>query len=197
MGSRADNRPRILVTGFGPFPGVPDNPTGGLVRSLPSHLLGLKVHRWVLPVSWQRGPEHLARAVDRVVPHLVLMLGVGRANALELQAYNRMDGRPDVDDELRLPGPIMPTRATDHALRCGWPVPELVGQMRGRGHELVVSRDAGRYLCNACFYRSFELPATAGSGFLHVAPGPYQGLSDPRRLLLTDLIRALDLWLRT
>ena len=34
-------RPRILVTGFGPFPGMPENPTSEIVRSLPRRLMGL------------------------------------------------------------------------------------------------------------------------------------------------------------
>ena len=157
-------RPRILVTGFGPFPGMPENPTADLVRSLPRRLMGLKVHRRVLPVSWARSPEHLQRAVDQVVPHLALMLGVAgqdQTGRLETQALNRMDGRPDADGALLLPGPIEPKRRMEHALKCHWPTEQLVDALRARNHDLVCSEDAGRYLCNYTYYRAFSTPLPA------------------------------------
>jgi pyroglutamyl-peptidase len=193
-------RPRILVSGFGAFPGMPENPTSDLVRSLPRRLMGLKVHRRVFPVSWERSPKQVQRSVETVVPHLLLMLGVARQDCtgrLELQATNRLDGRPDGDGQLLLPGPIVPIRPMSHTLNCHWPCEDLVQKMRRRGHDLELSKDAGRYLCNRSYYGAFEAPTTAGVGFLHVAPGAYSGLSDPRRKLVCDLIRALDLWLRT
>ena len=192
-------RPRILVTGFGSFPGVPENPTADLVRSLPRRIMGLKVHRRVLPVSWARSSEVLERAVDRVVPHLVLMLGVATQEAtgrLETRALNRLDGRPDSDGDLLLPGPIVPTRDLEHARNCHWPIDEFIKSLHVKGHRIVSSENAGRYLCNHTYYKAFDVPASAGVGFLHVAPGTYQDRCDPRRQLLVDLIRALDLWLR-
>lgn len=193
-------RPRILVTGFDVFPGVPDNPSARLARSLPCRIMGLKVHRRVLPVSWARSTPMLARAVDRVVPHFVLMLGVAQQEAtgrLETQALNRLDGRPDGDGELLLPGPIAPTRGMDHALRCHWPIDQIVRTLHVKGHHIERSDDAGRYLCNHTYYNAFDVPASAGVGFLHIRSGAYQGVNDPRRRLLLDVIRALDLWLRT
>ena len=193
-------RPRILVTGFGPFPGVPTNPTAELVCSLPRRIMGLKVHRRVLPVSWERSSQVLARAVDRVVPHLVLMLGVATQEAtgrLETRALNRLDGRPDADGALMLPGPIVPTRKLEHALTCHWPIDDFVKSLHVKGHHIVSSDNAGRYLCNHTYYSAFDCPASAGVGFLHVAPGVFTDRHDPRRKLLVDLIRTLDLWLRT
>ena len=193
-------RPRILVTGFGPFPGMPENPTSEIVRSLPRRLMGLKVHYRVLPVSWQHSSEHLNRAVDLVVPHLVLMLGVSNQEScarLEMQAYNRLDGRPDDAGNLLLPGPIDPTKPMTHKRVCHWPTEEMVKMLRAKGHDAAVSDDPGRYLCNHTFYSAFDAPAPAGVGFLHVAAGAFTGRKDPRRRLLSDLIRALDLWLRT
>ena len=192
-------RPRILVTGFGSFPGVPENPTTDLVCSLPRRIMGLKVHRRVLPVSWERSSQVLTRAVDRVVPHLVLMLGVATQEAtgrLETRACNRLDGRPDGDGALMLPGPIVPTRVIEHTLNCHWPIDEFVKALHVKGHHIVSSTNAGRYLCNHTYYNAFSCPASAGVGFLHVSPGAWTGRYDPRRKLLIDLIRALDLWLR-
>ncbi len=193
-------RPRILITGFGAFPGMPDNPTSDLVRSLPRRLMGLKVHYRVLPVSWEHSAEHLSRAIDLVVPHLVLLCGVSHQEScvhLEMQAWNRLDGRPDASGELRLPGPIDPTRPMTHVRTCHWPIEDFVKGLRSKGHDAKSSKDPGRYLCNHTFYSAFDMPAPAGVGFLHIAPGPFTGRKDPRRQALGDLVRTLDLWLRT
>jgi pyroglutamyl-peptidase len=162
--------------------------------------MGLKVHRRVLPVTWERAAPALARGVDQVVPHLVLMLGVATQDMtgrLENRAFNRLDGRPDAEGALMLPGPIVPTRPMDHSRSCHWPIEQLVKSLHLRGHQLTESNNAGRYLCNHTYYNAFDCPAPAGVGFLHVAPGPLENRHDPRRRLILDLIRALDLWLRT
>jgi len=54
----------ILVTGFGPFPGAPRNPTGALVRTLSRHRRsGLRIVSHVFETSYA--------AVDRDLPALI------------------------------------------------------------------------------------------------------------------------------
>ena len=68
----------VLVTGFGPFPGVSDNPTARLVRALDGLQIGrATVIGRVLPVSYRRGPEQAVRlARDH---RAVLVVGTGVA----------------------------------------------------------------------------------------------------------------------
>jgi len=190
---------RILVCGFGPFPGVTDNPTTALVRSLPWNLAGFNVHRWVLPVSWQHSGAWLRRRVQTVSPHVLLLTGVGSREGyvqLETVAINQQDGQPDALDEMLLPGPIDPRQKVGHQKPCPWPVADLVEGLQRRGHPIESSDDAGRYLCNHTFYEAVDLPVPAGVGFMHVRGGGYEGLRDPRRLALMELIKSLHLVLR-
>ncbi len=190
---------RILVCGFGAFPGVTDNPTTDLVRSLPWRLGGFNVHRWVLPVSWQDSSAWLRRRVRAVSPHLLLLTGVGSREGcaqLESGADNRQNGQPDVQGDMLLPGPIDPRRKLTHRKSCPWPVGDLVEGLQRRGHLVEESSDAGSYLCNHTLYQALDLGVPAGTGFLHVRGGGYEGLGDPRRLAMMELIRSLHLVLR-
>ena len=198
-GSVQPKADRILVCGFGPFPGVPDNPTTALVRSLPWRLGGFNVHRWVLPVSWQQSGAWLRRRVQSVSPDLLLLTGVGSQAGtaqLETGATNRQDGRPDAFGDMLLPGPIDPRQKLGHRKNCPWPISDLVEGLQRRGHHVQASDDAGAYLCNHTLFHALDLPIPADSGFFQVRGGGYEGLADPRRLALMDLIRSLHLVLR-
>ena len=49
-------RPRVLITGFGPFPGVPDNPSSWLAEALAAGAAAqadAELHARVLPTEWQ------------------------------------------------------------------------------------------------------------------------------------------------
>ena len=70
----------ILVTAFGPFPGVPVNPTCAVLTQVqrdwdefgPSRpLVAVK-----LPVSYSRAPDQLAELLTRHRPALTICLGV-------------------------------------------------------------------------------------------------------------------------
>ena len=45
---------RVLLTGFGPFPGAAINPSAWLAETLPGHVRGLDcdLHAKVLPTEW-------------------------------------------------------------------------------------------------------------------------------------------------
>ena len=48
-------RPRVLVTGFGPFPGIAENPSAWLAETLAAEppMLDAELHTRVLPTAWQ------------------------------------------------------------------------------------------------------------------------------------------------
>ncbi|MCA9488789.1 MAG: hypothetical protein KC621_02680 [Myxococcales bacterium] len=162
---------RVLVTGFGPFPGVPDNPSGRLARSVDGARIGDAIVTGIeLPVHWDRGPDgalHAARELDAA---LVVGLGVamGRAGVqVERRAVRVEVGRPDARGEVaaRLEGP-QEVRATLDTTR-------LASALGAR-----VSDDAGRYVCNAWLYRvtsGLRVPV----GFVHI---PAEGLARHRLL---------------
>lgn len=161
----------ILVTGFGAFPGVVDNPTATLVRAVDGRSVrGRPVIGRVLPVAYERGPDEAVATARSAGAALVVGLGVavGRERvAVEARAVRVCEG-PDVDGWC----PEVPGDGPE-VVRSTLDVPALAAALGAD-----VSHDAGRYVCNAWLYRvtrALDVPV----GFVHVPPA---GLH-PERLL--------------
>lgn len=155
---------KVLVTGFGPFPGTPHNPTDALCRSVTGLRVGdHELRGVVLPVSYRRGPDAAIAEALALGPDLALVLGLGVAGARSgvwvERTARRVDAGPlDVDgrSDAALSGPDE-VRATLDVDR--------LAEALGAG----LSDDAGRYVCNAWLYRVAQaVPAPVG--FVHVPP---------------------------
>src|SRR5262245_54023427 len=91
-------RPRILVTGFGPFPGFAENPSAWLVETLaareaPHTALDARI----LTTAWD-DVALMPRLYRSLQPHAMIHFGVsGRAKAfhIEASAHNRVARRAD------------------------------------------------------------------------------------------------------
>ena len=155
---------RILITGFGPFPGIIENASAHVAPLLAERagreLPGTKVAAAVLPTEWEAGPRDLEKLITDFQPSVCLHLGVsGWATGVvqETHARNRAAERPDaagrVPTSRRLiedaPALLVPAR-TSQVLALGGP-----GQ-------------SGDYVCNAVFFHSLWL-ARQQAGRRHVA----------------------------
>jgi len=151
----------ILVTGFGPFLKVSDNPSGRLALSLDGRTLaGHKVVGRVLPVSYERAPAlTLALVGEQGVFSLVLGTGVATTRTtacVESVAHAECGQQPDVDGQCMLQLGHKEVASTLDAARLA----DCLGA--------ELSSDAGGYVCNAWLYRvAAALPQTA-VGFVHV-----------------------------
>ena len=92
----------ILVTGFGPFPGAPFNPTGPLVKALARMrrpcLADAKIVAHVFPTSYAAVDRDLPRLIARHKPDALLMFGLApRASTvrIETRARNTVSLLPD------------------------------------------------------------------------------------------------------
>jgi len=160
----------LLVTGFGPFLHVTENPSWEAVRDLDGQVVGTLVVRTArLDVTYGDAPRQLQEAIDRVKPDLVLCLGVapGAALRLESTARNRdTKSAPDAagvvrhDRAIRIDGPATITTRL--------PLDRLRGALRADGFEVVDSDDAGGYLCNHVFYEVLTRRPASVAGFVHV-----------------------------
>jgi pyroglutamyl-peptidase len=152
---------RVLLTGFGPFPGAPVNPSAVLVKTLARRrrpaLAGLVRTVHVFATSYA--------AVDRDLPKLfaekpdiVLMFGLaGRTRQLriELRARNAVSVLfPDADGRRPQHGVIAPGEPS--ARQGSAPVARLAGALRGSALPPRLSRDAGRYVCNYAYWRALQ-----------------------------------------
>ena len=94
-------RPRVLLTGFGPFPGVPVNPSGWLAETLAERWLSAeadgRVHARILPTEWEAAAL-IPRLCETLQPHVMIHFGVSEhANTfrIERSAHNRAAPRAD------------------------------------------------------------------------------------------------------
>jgi pyroglutamyl-peptidase len=168
----------ILLTGFGPFPGAPSNPTGALVAALARrHYRGLAQARRVAHVfatSYAAVDRELPALMARERPDVLIMFGLAarsRHIRIETRARNAIGGTvPDASGHL--PAARMIAPAADAALSLRVPAQRLVAAVRQLGIPTALSRDAGDYLCNYLCWRAGEAGERDGAlrliAFVHV-----------------------------
>jgi pyroglutamyl-peptidase len=162
----------ILVTGFGPFDGIEENPSATLAT-----LLGRSadVEAEVLPVAWNRLDDFVSTTLA-VRWRAVVMLGVAPDReyiSLERVAVNLCDPkRKDATDAVA-PSMRLVDGAPD-AYFSTLPIHALEATLVRAGFPVARSPSAGTYLCNALFYRARHALADRGTpcGFVHVPPTP-------------------------
>ena len=184
--------PRMLVTGFGPFPGAPENPTDWLMARLadkPPAGDGLGAfHAEVLEVEYGRVGPRLSDLGTRHAPDIAIHFGLAAEASgfrLERIARNSHAGAR-ADNAGRLP-PSARICAGPETLGSTLPLTAIAQELAAAGLPLEFSDDAGGYLCNTVFvlsrFHAVEGLKPAMSGFVHV---PLLG-DGPRRLAPAQL----------
>ena len=190
----------ILITGFGPFPGAPVNPTTPLVRRLARlrrpGLADVRLVGHVFATSYAAVDRDLPQLIARHKPDALLMFGVAtreRRIRIETRARNALALLPDATSSSLRRHAILPGGPASQ--RMPMPAAQLLAAATGAGVPAYLSRDAGRYLCNYICWRGAEAVATHGprlAAFVHVPPlarTPPRG-GTRRRLTAADLARA-------
>lgn len=166
----------VLITGFGPFPGVPINVSGRLARHLALHarrtLPGADFVAAELPTVWREAPLLLDQLYLAHRPQVALHFGVShQAHAMTVECFARnIAGRPDASGANPAWHLLTPDGPPEHAVTL--PTARLVARMHRRAVPAVLSHDAGNYLCNAILYHSLELMRALDiggrAGFIHL-----------------------------
>jgi len=167
----------ILITGFGPFPGAPFNPTGPLVTRLARlrrpGLARVKVVPHIFPTSYAAVDRDLPRLIAKHKPDALLMFGLAtraRWSRIETRARNALSPLADVDGTVRGANAIAPGHPANFALPT--PSQRLLAAARTARVPAVISRDAGDYLCNYLCWRAVEASRRPGgphvAAFIHV-----------------------------
>ena len=194
---------RILITGFGPFPGAPFNPTQPLVARLlrlrrPA-LSDVELSGHIFPVTYKAVDRELPQLLARHRPHALLMFGLAsrtRHVRVETRARNAVTTLwPDADHMQVRKGSIA---GGADALMFGPHTAKLLRAAVGTGVDARGSRDAGSYLCNYLSWRAIE--ATCGdtgprlAAFVHVPLVARNGTSQRKgtshRIALEELVDA-------
>ncbi|MEX2629312.1 MAG: GNAT family N-acetyltransferase [Tistlia sp.] len=171
---------RILLSGFGPFPGVECNPSERLVRALAEGPAGAGLATRVLPTVFAAAADELVEAIEAERPAAVVMLGVAGPGPIRLERRARNGSRPDRPDaagRCQPPGPILEGAPASYGSTL--PLGALFRALEAAAVAVGWSDDAGGYVCNDLFFRIRhaveqrlgeqrlgELPC----GFLHVPP---------------------------
>lgn len=171
------HRPSVLLTGFGPFPGTPVNASALLVEMLArmaaSRWPDADIHAATLPTEWRRGIDRLDTLWSRHAPDIALHFGVadrGTGFDLERFAWNACGANVDACGETA--GVVPPNHDGPDTRATTLPIDHIAAMLIRAGIPSCISSDAGRYLCNAVFYRSLTIAeATADAalaGFFHI-----------------------------
>lgn len=173
-------RDTILLTGFGPFPGVTENASQRLVPKL-AHLAARRfsAHRVVariLPTEWDRAPSRLQDLYERERPKLVLHFGVSpSANGfvIETEAHNTCKEAADASGALPRESTVV--KGGPDAMTARLPVQDILDRLAAIKVPATASRDAGGYLCNAILYKSLvcaeQISEPEAVGFFHIPRG--------------------------
>ncbi len=166
---------RVLVTGFGPFPGVPDNPSAAAVRVLQRRAdaggFDFELATEVLPVDFSAIPGRLRELIADLEPDLAIATGVdtgASAVTVERVAINLVDARvPDSSGAQPTDRPVVAGGPVGYLATL--PVKAVRRAIEGAGVPAELSLSAGTYGCNAAMYAVLHW-ATPGmrAGFLHV-----------------------------
>lgn len=192
--------PTILVTGFGPFPGAPFNPTGPLVEKLARvrrpRLANVKIVAHVFPTSYAAVDRDLQRLIAEHRPDAILMFGLAvqaKIIRIETRARNTVALLPDAGGaahtaKIAVGGPS--------AIALAAPIAQLLAEARAARVPVVKSHDAGRYLCNYLCWRASEAARRKDgprlSAFVHVPQVARSARRPGKRRATTfaDLVRA-------
>jgi|SRR6478672_11916240 pyroglutamyl-peptidase len=169
----------ILVTGFGPFPGAPFNPTGLLAqratRARRPALADVKIITHIFPTSYAAVDRELPSLIAKHKPDALLMFGLApRASTLrvETRARNTLALLPDAGGASLGRWTIAIGKPASIKLRT--PDRALLAALRGLRPRATLSRDAGRYLCNYLCWRASETASISTrprfTTFIHVPP---------------------------
>lgn len=161
----------ILVTGFGPFPGAPYNPTAALV-------VRLTRRRWpnlclighVFPTEYAAVDRDLPKLIEKHRPDALLMFGLhGRAHTLRVEtlARNAIGQHRDAGGGYASARAILPSASH---MKMAAPAERLARAARRTHVPAVISRNAGSYLCNYLCWRATDITRPRLAAFVHVPP---------------------------
>jgi pyroglutamyl-peptidase len=166
---------RVLLTGFGPFPGAPFNPSAALVAALARRrrpaLTTFERSSHVFATTYA-SVEHDLPKLFAHEPDLVLMFGVAgrrRHLCIETRARNAITALfPDARGQR--PRRSVIAKGGPAALRGRAPFFRLQAAARTRTPAVRLSHDAGRYLCNYAYWRALEHAKDGGPlvQFVHI-----------------------------
>ena len=178
------------MTGYGDFKEVVDNPSWRAVSTLENELMidgvVVKIVKRKFRVAWQDihdfywaddmegGFAEVCRK-HGCMPLMCLHCGIdGQSEKIKLErfAYNSAAAVYDIDNKLPKCSEIDDAREGDFRLTTMLPLTSLCEKLSETNEGVIVSDDAGRYLCNYVYYNAMwkceQLKSRCNVLFVHV-----------------------------
>jgi pyroglutamyl-peptidase len=183
-------RPRILVTGFKPFPGAPYNPTEKLVARLMQlrrpALADVERIPHIFPVTYRDVDRQLPELIATYAPDALLMFGLAtrtRHVRIESRARNTITQIwPDADHAAVRHRSIDGTSAA--TMPFGSHTRMILQSALTTGIDARMSISAGFYLCNYLSWRAIEATRAENgprlAAFVHIPLIPRHPAATPQ-----------------
>jgi len=156
---------RVYLTGYGPFMDVTDNPSQALVNAIIKEKseiekdIGISiVYNDILNVNTTHVDETIPKCYDIIndsitkennVIHFITHFGVNsKETNIRLEKISKNCIKDSKDPER----PIVTSQCTN--LYCKLDLESMKDNLEKLGHNVVVSVDAGNYLCNYVYFKS-------------------------------------------
>lgn len=187
---------KLLVTGFGAFPGVPVNASERLVgawrHDRPDWPFD-DMRFEVLPTCYEIAGARISQLLREFQPDLALLLGVATTSGtirLERFALN-IDDSPAPDEAGALRRGLVIAPDGPQALKTPIDLDGLRAALIQEGIDAEISNHAGSYVCNHTYYSALlaasRLDWHCEVMFVHT-PGIHQIATDQERAAMTDAI---------
>ncbi len=128
----------------------------------------------MLSTEWHGGTHRLIELLHATTPVVALHFGVSRKASgfvIETRGYNEHSAVADACGVTPRAGNCLVHEAPA-TLSAKLPASLIAHRLRHRGLPVEISRDAGRYLCNAALYHSLEVARRQNgierAGFIHL-----------------------------
>lgn len=163
----------ILVTGFEPFGGGKTNGSWEAVKHLQGKQFGNEtVVVAELPVVWSKAGDELHELIVKYHPQAVIAFGQAGAEPVRIETIAHNLRQHYKDNDQALPPTDTIAASGPKTLDTALDVPAIQKSLQTAQIPVVISKDAGGYLCNETFYRLENDPAAQNlpRGFVHVPP---------------------------
>ena len=190
-------RPKILVIGFGPFPGAPTNPSTEVALSLAHSKRAARLAR-VRAMAVPTVYAEIAKfpgLIAKEKTYAVLMFGLARrARALRIETRGKNRASLLHPDAAGRKGKRVLVPRAARTLPVTAPGRGLLAAARAAGAKARLSSDAGDYICNAALFYALHASERKNAplvAFVHI-PLPSAHGKDGTRPAMATLRRAAE-----
>jgi len=142
----------ILLTGFTPFAGRTVNASWVAVSLLQKHLNQSNVLAVEIPVVWGEPQRIVNEAIRDFDPQVIIAMGEGKPGCIQLEtlALNKRAQRLDNNDSFPTETAINPDGPS--SVKSSSPLVEIRNLLVEKGIPVILSLDAGGFLCEETLY---------------------------------------------